>query len=158
MKMIWIGVAALVIALAAGQSGGKTEVAELLPIEVIAVRTRGDQVSLCTDTQDTGRGRTVSDAFDNLRQSAAGEVFLETADYLILDAKSLQHMEELATVLRPNCRICICEETVDLQDAAAYLRIHKPQTTVREYMAGMTEITIMTCTKGKMELVRQGSR
>ena len=39
MKMIWVGAAALVIALTAGQSGGKTEVAELLPIEVIAVRS-----------------------------------------------------------------------------------------------------------------------
>ena len=158
MKMIWVGAAALVIALTAGQSGGKTEVAELLPIEVIAVRTQNDEVSLCTDTQDTGRGKTVADAFGNLRQSAAGEVFLETADYLILDAKSLRYMEELAKVLRPNCRICVCEESVDLQDAAAYLRIHKPQTTVREHMAGMAEITTMTCTEGKMELVRQGSR
>ena len=155
MKEIRFYGALLLAAFLAGHLGGKTDVAKLRPVEVIHVQIRATGITMETDTQDSGWGNTVQDALDNLRDTTAGEVFLETADFLIADQDALALVPELSGILRPNCRICVCGERVDLENAAAYLRVHKPGTTVREYLAGERNVSVLQFKEGKMTLVGQ---
>ena len=56
-----------------------TDVARLRPVELISVSREEAQVLVETDTGDSGRGRTLELALEDLHDSTPGEIFLETA-------------------------------------------------------------------------------
>ncbi len=90
MKRRWV-IAGLVLAgLLTKTPQYGTDVARLLPIEVIQMEKRGNRIYLYTDTEAQGAGATIQEAVENMKQTAPGTVFLETADYLLVDRESYE--------------------------------------------------------------------
>lgn len=130
-----------------------TEIADLLPVSLVHLSYENDLVCIETDEGDFGLGISVEEALQDLEKTTAGHIFLQTADYLLVDPDSVELMKEMTAHLRPACSVCLDGGVEDFEDAASFLEGHTPQTTVRDIMAGKTVVQILKNEKGRMELV-----
>ena len=81
---------------------------------------------------DLGAGETLEDALRDLRDSAPGEVLLDTVENLILTENSRYLLPNLRRLLRPNVRVCTAEWELDAEAAWQYLRVHEPNNKLRD--------------------------
>lgn len=121
----WIIMLAALLVVSLLPSQG-TELSRLCPAAVLMLRADGKQISLETDTGDTGTGETLEDALRDLRDSAPGEVLLDTVENLILTENSRYLLTNLHSLLRPNVRVCTMDGELDAEAAWRYLRVHMP--------------------------------
>ena len=130
MKRILIYILALTAALAVPLQG--TDVGKLQPVGVVQLYKEDGRIVIVTDTGDSGVGERAAEAFADLKDTTAGIVFLDTADYLLLSADATDSLPELSAYLKPNVRVCLAENTVDPVRAAEYLNVHRPPVKLRE--------------------------
>ncbi len=131
-----------------------TDVGKLRPVEVVRLTQRGGQVLLQTDTGDEGIGEDVDAALENLKESTAGDIFLETADHLLVEPGCAAWIKPLSMHLRPSCSICWQTGELELEDAAEFLSIHRPQMTLQAWRGGNGKIPSLRIQKERMELVQ----
>ena len=120
-----------------------TDVATLEPAEALYVSLEAEQVLIETDGGWFGRGETVDGAVKDLKESAPGQVFLQTVDYLMLQKGSEGVLPALYAHLRSGCSVCLVEEKLDLEKASAYLRAHRPALTLQHYRAEKSKIPLL---------------
>lgn len=113
------------------------DVGKLLPVELVHLYREGEAVVIATDTDAAGTGVTVEAAFENLQATTAGIVFLDTADYLLVDESAMTDVTALKNHLKPSVKVCKVVSDVDLKETAAYLSIHKPQARLKDYRNGV---------------------
>ncbi len=151
-RIIW-----MLVLLAAAVFGsrlfGRSDVAKLEPVEVIRVSVQENDILVETDTGQSGRGKDLETAFENLKHRTAGDVFLDTADYVILTNATQKMAGELLDYLRPACRVCVEKGSAELTQAADYLSIHTPQITLMECRQKDVQIPKLVVKEGAMELV-----
>lgn len=152
----WLLCAAGILAAAAwfGLPFDDVDVGQLRPLELIAVSVEQGQIRISTDTGDLGQGNSVAEAYADLKQTSPGEIFLDTADYLVLTKDAQALWAEVASYLRPACEICLSNGVVDPEAAAQYLEAHKPGQTIRDYQAGGGPLPLLDTTEGRLRLVR----
>lgn len=142
MKWIASLIAILLVAVLDWLPFQGTDVATLEPAEALYVSLE-EQVLVETDGGWFGRGETVEQAIADLKESAPGQVFLQTVDYLLLQEGSEEVLPALYAHLRSGCSVCRIEEKPDVEKASAYLRTHRPGMTIQHYRAGKKEIPIL---------------
>ena len=106
------------------------DIAMLKPVRVVYVCTRGELLSLETDTGDAGSGRSLTEAAEDLRRRSDGEIFLDTAEFLLL-APEVELAPDFYTHLRPGCKVERIQSPPDLEAAGKYLSAHPPKETLR---------------------------
>lgn len=130
-----------------------TDVARLQPVEVIRVSKQDGMILVETDTGDSGTGADLAGAFGDLKKTTAGEVFLETAEHLLVSSDGLELLPALEDYLRPSCNIYIEKGAADLEQAAEYLTAHESDITLSDYRAGMHALPVLQTAEGRMLLV-----
>jgi hypothetical protein len=100
------------------------DIGKLQPVEVVQVYRQGQQVTIRTDTGDLGVGNTAQLALQNLKDTTPGYIYLDTAEYLLMNMNAAQDVEQLRSVLKKNLQICVAESELDLQLAAKFLPAH----------------------------------
>ena len=128
-----------------------TDVGELLPVELISIYKEADTVIIDTDTGASGTGETILAAILDLKATASGNVFLDTADFLLISDLDDQETEALKGILKPSIRLCETEGRVDPARAVQYLRIHKPEQRLHEWTAAKHPQQL-TISNGKLML------
>ena len=113
------------------------DVAMLEPVQAVYIFQKDGTLSIETDTGASGSGKTLTEAAAEMKASASGEIFLDTAEFLLLDP-TVPITEEFHTLLRPTCTVTFTTAAPDLQAASAYLSIHTSSCTLSELR---TEIT-----------------
>ncbi len=131
-----------------------TDIAHLEPVEVVQVRQMQTQIEVTTDTGAAGHGDTLAQAVEDMKEHAMGEIFLDTADYLLLDLHGLE-IEELYPLFRPGCKVCNTSGIDDLETAGVYLQTHEPEKSLLRICAEPTELEELVQTEGGMVLVRE---
>lgn len=129
-----------------------TELGKLKPVELVLLSQEEGTVILSTDTGDSGRGTTVSGALENLKATAAGILFLDTADFLIVTPDCAELIDELGDYLRPSCSVCLGPADLKPEETAAFLQKHQPKTTLRDRKTGEKALETLKITEGRMEL------
>ena len=124
MKRIVMYILLLGAALAVPVCG--VDVGELLPVEVVQVYREGDYHVIATDVEAVGAGETIEDAIINLKESAAGMIYLDTANFLLIDESSKENVQELKDYLKPSVRVCIAGCEIEPEKVARFLRVHTP--------------------------------
>lgn len=109
-----------------------TDVGKLQPVGLVQLYKEGDAVFVVTDTGDSGWGHTVEAAFENLKQTTAGVVFLDTADFLLVSKDAVNEIRGLERYLKKSVRVCFGEADIDPAEAAEYLNVHRPSVRLRE--------------------------
>lgn len=122
-------------------------------MQVVRVACDGGQVRIETDTGAWGAGDSLKSAFLNMKNTASSQVFLDTADYLILTEACEGLLPALTEYLRPSCSLCLERGTSDLEKAGEFLKYHQPEVTIKDYRAGACRLPTLVTEEGRMELV-----
>lgn len=146
----WIILTAAVAAALMFPSRSATDVAELLPVELLYVYQENG-VRVETDTGDVGRGENLEAALENLKATASGDIFLDTVDYLILTKDTVGLLPQLWGILRPATEVCL-GVNADAQ-AAAFLSAHKPGVTLNDIRSGEQRLPTLIRTEERYCLV-----
>lgn len=120
-----------------------TDIAKLAPVEVVWLAEEGGQVLLMTDTEDVGKGADVTEALADMKASAKGTIFLDTADYLIVETGAEKFLNQITDVLRPSCMACRAKQIPDLKEAAAFFSVHEPDITLRQWQNDQMELPLL---------------
>ena len=107
------------------------DVARLEPVQAVYIYQKNGTLCIETDTGAAGSGKTLTEAAADLKASASGEIFLDTAEFLLIDPE-VTITADFHTLLRPICGVTFTHATPDLQAAADYLTIHQPFVTLLE--------------------------
>ena len=107
------------------------DVAKLEPIQTVYVCRNGADISIETDTGAKGSGATLTEAAADMKAKASAELFLDTAEFLLLHP-AVPITEEFHTLLRPTCKVTFTTAIPDLQAASDYLTIHEPPVTLAQ--------------------------
>lgn len=101
----------------------RLDVAQLEPVQTVAVSVQSGQVMIETDTGQQGSGETVADAVDKLEKATPGVIYLDTAQYLLITEDALFCAEELRPYLRSSTKVCLWDGKSSVNGAALYLRV-----------------------------------
>ena len=103
----------------------RADVGKLEPVEVVYLSEQDERVVLNTDTGGTGHGKNVHEALEDLKETTAGVVYLDTAEFLLLKENATKYIDDLRDILKKSVKVCFVEGEIDLKKAAKYLSIHK---------------------------------
>ena len=135
------------------ESPAGRDVARIEPIQIVSLTSDDTHIILQTDTGARGSGISFSEALQDMYRTTPAYAFLDTAEYLLIE-KDLEYLiPTLWETLRPACSLCWVEEHPDLEQAAAFLKIHKPQTALKDYLAGEKELPTLKTEGERMQLV-----
>ena len=134
MKRILLYVLVLVALMFAPVKGAN--IGRLHPVEVVALYSENGQIIIKTDTDDKGIGNTPMAALNDLQETTAGYVYLDTAEYLLVGEGAEWAVEELRPALRKGIKICKSDEGVELKLAAKFLPVHSTLPQLKDWKLG----------------------
>ena len=134
MKRIWIYGILLAAALAAPTE--RNDLEKLHPVEVVSLYMEEIQIVVETDTGAKGKGETVEQALRNMKETTAGIVFLDTADYLLVSRETEELIADVRPYLKAGARVCKTQGSVKVEEAAAFLANHTPEIILGKWEKG----------------------
>lgn len=152
MRRWWIFAALVAVALTLIPSHA-TDVGELLPVELLYVDRKETGVRVETDTGETGYGENLMAALSDLKATAPGSVFLETADYLVVTREAADLLPQLRKILRPATRVCLGVNAD--AGAAAYLSAHKPEVMLKDIRSAGKPLPVLVGMGERYHLVSE---
>lgn len=129
------------------------DIGKLEPVEAVLLIGTKNGIRLETDTGASGEGKTLEEAVEALREGASGEVFLETADKLLISGDVSSYWPEIYGLFRPNSQVCFANANIDLTEAAAYLEMHPAKQTLAQIRGGLENWSVLTMQEGRGRLV-----
>ena len=111
-------------------------IANLRPVQVIAFYGDGENLVIETDTRDRGVGTTPQQALQNLKDTAKGVLYLDTAEYILMEDTAQSAVEALRWAFRKSAKICRIQGQIALEDAADFLASHGKLPKIKEWKAG----------------------
>ena len=114
------------------------DIARLDPVRSVYLYMDGAELTIETDSGDSGSGPDLEGAYAALRANADREIFLDTADYLILDP-DIPITEAFYAVLRPTTQVVYSNKKPNLKTISDYLTIHPPETPLAHLRATKTQ-------------------
>ena len=121
--------------------GGGTDIGQLHPVEVVQLYEKGGLLFLETDTGDKGWGLSTDEALKKLKETTPGIIYLDTADYLLVERGLDREIASLDKHLKKNTRVCYAPESIELQEVVLYLRVHRPESTLKNMEAPLEMLT-----------------
>ena len=101
----------------------RLDIAKLEPVEAIALSVEGNMLVLETDGEYTGKGATVAEALQKLRDNTPAVIYLDTARYLLVAEDAKAYQEEMAAQLKSSVKIGIYQGG-EVKEEAKYLDAH----------------------------------
>ena len=118
--LIYVGILAALLAAPVRPSN----IGQLHPVQVVSIYKDSNWVVIETDTEDRGIGGSALQALQNLKDTTSGNIYLDTAEYLLLTNDTQEEVEALRTELKKSVQLCMCAKQVDLAEAGKYLSVH----------------------------------
>lgn len=115
------------------------DIAELLPVEAVAVYTDGNQIVLETDTKNIGRGETVKQALEDLKEKTPAVIYLDTAEHLLVSEDAQPMLAEMSEFLKPTVKVSKYDAREHVKEASQYLRVHPDYKTLKEILSEQKE-------------------
>ena len=110
------------------------DIARLDPVRAIYLYMDGAELTIETDSGESGSGPNLEAAYADLRNNAVREIFLDTAEFLILDP-NVPIAEDFYELLRPTTQVVFSNEKPNLETISDYLTIHPPEITLAKFRA-----------------------
>ena len=151
---IWYLAGLLVTAGIFGVPFTASDVAKLQPVQVVQVSLQANGITVQTDTGDLGIGESLGEAFDDLKRTTPGYVFLETAQYLLVTHSAASLLQELSLYLRPGCSVYVLYGEADLTEVAQYLSAHTSNVTLRDCAADDCSLPLLVAEGGKISVAK----
>ena len=110
------------------------DIARLEPVRSVYLYMDGATMTIETDSGDSGSGADLEGAYAALRANARREIFLDTAEFLVL-APDVPITEAFYELLRPTTQVVFSNGKPDLETISDYLTIHPPEITLAKFRA-----------------------
>lgn len=112
------------------------KIGQVHPVQVVSVCRQGEKVVIETDTEDRGVGITTEQALTNLQETTGGIIYLDTAEYLLLDENAEDVVEDLRSVLKGGTRLCKIKKAIHPKETVNYLRANEKLPKLRQWKTG----------------------
>ena len=103
----------------------RLDIATLRPVQTVAVARITEGVCIMTDTQDVGVGKDIRGALENLKQTTPGVIYLDTADYLLIEDGAQEEALGLKGMMADTVLVYRLLGSPDLLQVSEYLQIHE---------------------------------
>lgn len=127
------------------------ELGKMKPVETVSIRTQEGRVLIETDTEDMGSGETLKEALKDLEKTTPGRIYLDTAQYLLIEEEAEGMVPELEAMLKDGTRLCKREGEVDMKTVGEYLRQHTPEMKLKNWKQG-DRLQVLTAENGRLKL------
>ena len=87
----------------------KSEIRDLEPIQAVWMYMENGEVVLVTDTEDEGRGESVSEALDVMKEKSSGIIYLDTAQFLLVSETAQEKVSEIIPFLKAKVKVGLWE-------------------------------------------------
>ena len=142
-KVIWLVAVIVTVAITGLLPFAGTDIAKLHPVEVLIVSRSEDGLLLQTDSGMLGTGKNVEEALQTLRLSSEGNIFLDTANYLLISPDCTEEIVTLWNYVRPACQVYHFKGEGKYEKIGKYLESHPSQTTVLGYLQGEINVPML---------------
>lgn len=129
------------------------DVGKLEPVEAVHLTALDGLLHVQTDSGSVGQGKTLAEAVADLQNGASAQVFLGSADKLLVTGGMEEYWLEIFEEFRPACQVCLAAENVDLAQAAEYLEIHPTGLTLTQLRGGKENWKRLVIEEGRGWLV-----
>lgn len=130
------------------------DVGKLHPVQVVSIYKEDQWIVLETDTGDYGVGATAEQALRNMKDTTAGVIYLDTAEYLLLRKGTEDEAEALRRVLKPNTRLCYAEGEVDIAQTGKYLAAHGDLPKLKAWKKGQ-ELPVLSTFRKRLTFLKK---
>lgn len=130
-----------------------TDIGKLDPVSAVLLTRTETGIRVDTEGGAWGEGVTLADAVEQLKRASSKEVFLETADKILISGNMSGYWEEIYVLFRPACQVCRVIGKPDLKEAAAYLTLHPTNQTLGMLRGGLGKREILILSEGRGILV-----
>lgn len=134
------------------------DVASLKPVEALVVSVEEETLVL-DGGECQGRGKTWEEALADLKEGADGDVFLGTAEQVVLCGAAWKFLPQMvgSDELRPAAVVCACNGEVKQEEAARYLSAHNAGLTLQQVRAALlrgetVKLPVLRMTEGGLRL------
>jgi hypothetical protein len=114
----------ILFALAVWMPVESVDIGKLHPVQAVSVGYQEGKVILKTDTGEMGIGDTPALALKNLQETAPAVIYLDTAEFLLMEESGLEFVTQMGMFLKDKVRVCLIDPEVEVSLAAKYLQIH----------------------------------
>lgn len=101
----------------------RLDASKLQPVEAVAVYVEDGRVVLETDTEDKGSGNTALEALENMKANALSVIYLDTAEYLLVEEGAGDFAEALRPLLSGSVKVGKYLGG-SVKDQVAYYEVH----------------------------------
>ena len=119
----------------------RLDVARLEPVEVVYMEQTAETIKIVTDTGAEGKGESVAEALNDLKNSTAGVVYMDTADYLIVNDQAIDLINDMKCLMKDSVRLCRAQDP-EMKNVADYLNTHGNYPKLKEWNAGLNIPTL----------------
>lgn len=129
----------------------RNDVGKLRPVEAISIYKDENEITIETDTEDTGKGKTVEEALKNLVDTTAGIIYIDTAEYLLVETEELSILKQMSPYVKRSVKVCAMEGRIEPEEAAVYLQSHPINTTIKTAERGK-DLPVLAKEAGKLTI------
>ena len=129
-----------------------TDVGKLHPVQAVSLGYHNEQVILKTDTGEIGRGETPELALENLKLTAPAIIYLDTAEFLLVEENALEFVSQMGKFFKSKVRICLIDPEVEASQGAKYLRVHGNLPKLKGWNSG-ENLPFLTFQNGRIVLM-----
>lgn len=108
------------------------ETGQLLPIKTLQAETTPNGVHIVSEVAQ-GEGETWLAAVADLRKNAAGDVFFDTAEQIVLTDLDLAYAAAQSGLLRPSAQVYIVAQLTEPEGLNAYLSAHPSDLQIKDF-------------------------
>lgn len=135
----------------------RADVGKLRPIETVSVCKEDGWIVLRTDTEDVGIGATAASALQNMKDTASGIIYLDTAAYLLIEEDAQDAAEELREMLKDKVKLCVASKEIEPLDATRYLSAHDDLPQMRTWKSGQ-ELPVLTQYGDRLKILKKDEK
>lgn len=147
----------VVIAAVALAPNTKTDIGKLHPVELVYLYEENGDYCIQTDTGVLGVGKSIVDAINDLKETATGIIYLDTARYLLVTDDTEDEIAQMRGYMKGNEYICKAEGKIDVEQAAVYLDVHLPAMKLKLWNETLSLDTLVE-DEGRMHLIRNSQK
>lgn len=130
----------------------RTDVADLHPVQTIALYKTQDGYRIESDTDDLGVGETVDAACRDLIDTTSGIIYLDTADFLLVFEGAADAVQDMRKYLKNGVRICGAVGHGDLKVVSEYLSVQRGLQLLSKWENGQS-LPVLDCRNDRIKFL-----
>lgn len=120
------------------------DVADLRPVQTVALYKTSVGYRIETDTEDYGEGKTVEAAFANLQETTPGVIYLDTADYFLIFQGAESGGEDMRKYFKSDVEVCSAIGQGKLKEVSKYLSVQGKLLPLHRWKTGQ-KLPVLDC-------------